>query len=220
MASNAGRSTLNLLLQELQSVLPKALDVCGGGGGGSAAAANGGGASASANGGDDVVLSRLRSVLFALLRSCLSTRPGARLRRLRVYVSSCVALGAASGAGVLPLTSCSGDRFKKAARGARCCAPRAAAVLRALRAVGAVVADSSPPLTLLPIHAHTLRVHACTMHHHTPRQAVKQKETYSVLRVATVVLERLPSVFAGGAAGAVLAKLLQLLAEPSAYASA
>jgi hypothetical protein len=40
-----------------------------------------------------------------------------------------------------------------------------------------------------------------------------------VLRVATVVLERLPSVFAGGAQHAALLKLLQLLAEPSAYHS-
>lgn len=40
-----------------------------------------------------------------------------------------------------------------------------------------------------------------------------------MLRVATVVLDRLPSVFAGDACGAVLAKLLQMLAEPSAYSS-
>jgi len=41
-----------------------------------------------------------------------------------------------------------------------------------------------------------------------------------VLRVTTVVLERLPSVFADGAQHQALLKLLQLLAEPSAYASA
>lgn len=70
----AGRSTLNLLLQELQSVLPKALDACGGGGGANGRGGSGGGGND--GGSDDVVLSRLRSVLFALLRSCLSTQPG------------------------------------------------------------------------------------------------------------------------------------------------
>jgi hypothetical protein len=40
-----------------------------------------------------------------------------------------------------------------------------------------------------------------------------------VLRVTTVVLERLPSVFADDAQPAALLKLLQLLAEPSAYTS-
>jgi hypothetical protein len=53
----------------------------------------------------------------------------------------------------------------------------------------------------------------------TPLKTVKQKETHSVLRVTTVVLERMPAVFAGNACGTVLSMLLRLLAEPSAYAS-
>lgn len=51
------------------------------------------------------------------------------------------------------------------------------------------------------------------------RPPVKVKETHSVLRVMTVVLERLPSVFGPGARHAALLKLLQLAAEPSTYAS-
>jgi hypothetical protein len=175
MASS--RSTLNVLLQELQTVLPKALDVCSGGGGGGG---GGGGAAAAAapggsRGGEDVVLSRLRSVLFALLHSCLSCRPSERARR--------VACGAAWG----------------------CCGASRAFARRAT------------PLRAAP--RRPLRLHPRTMPPTPHPPTVKAKETHSVLRVTTVVLDRLPSVFAGGAQPAALLKLLQLLAEPSAYAS-
>lgn len=59
-------------------------------------------------------------------------------------------------------------------------------------------------------------MHACNATQRT-HATVKQKEMYSVLRVMSVVLERLPSVFANGAQHTALLKLLQLLAEPSAY---
>jgi hypothetical protein len=156
--------SLNALLQELQAVLPKALDVCG----------TQQQQTPPPGGGEDVVLSRLRTVLFALLHSCLASKPGARR-------------GAP-------------------ARGACCaCWPPPAQRAPWRKAASRASRLSPPPHSPAPPP--------------TPQTAVKQKETYSVLRVMAVVLERLPPVFSGGARAAALLQLLRLAAEPGAYAS-
>ena len=75
-AAGGPRGALNVLLQELQAVLPKALDVCSGASGAAASGASSQATCGAAAGGEDLVLSRLRSVLFALLHSCLGVQPG------------------------------------------------------------------------------------------------------------------------------------------------
>lgn len=79
MASSA--RGLNPLLLELQAVLPQALKRCGG-----AAAGDGSQAEQQPTPGsdDDVLLGRLRTVLFSLLQSCIGSKLGAARADRRV----------------------------------------------------------------------------------------------------------------------------------------